>query len=110
MFQCTSTDEPVFIHPSSVLYKCKKEFIIYQDIVETSKLYMKGRRQTVWLRAAPQLPWCIGVMYECVGAGAQQCVCTHVRQLNAMLRGDGLYEVIDRPCCAAVCCLLQVSR
>ncbi|XP_063395987.1 probable ATP-dependent RNA helicase DHX37 [Mytilus trossulus] len=41
-YQCTELDEPVFIHPFSVLYKQKPEFIVYQHIEETSKLYMKG--------------------------------------------------------------------
>lgn len=36
-------DDPVFIHPSSVLFKELPDFVVYQEIVETSKLYMKGR-------------------------------------------------------------------
>ncbi|KAF0872071.1 DHX37 helicase, partial [Crocuta crocuta] len=35
-------DEPVFIHPSSVLFRELPEFVIYQEIVETTKMYMKG--------------------------------------------------------------------
>uniref|UniRef100_A0A4W3H6F4 Activating signal cointegrator 1 complex subunit 3 n=1 Tax=Callorhinchus milii TaxID=7868 RepID=A0A4W3H6F4_CALMI len=35
-------DDPVFIHPSSVLFKQLPEFVVYQEIVETSKMYMKG--------------------------------------------------------------------
>uniref|UniRef100_H3AXC2 DEAH-box helicase 37 n=2 Tax=Latimeria chalumnae TaxID=7897 RepID=H3AXC2_LATCH len=35
-------DDPVFIHPSSVLFKQLPDFIVYQEIVETSKMYMKG--------------------------------------------------------------------
>ncbi|NXT24503.1 DHX37 helicase, partial [Syrrhaptes paradoxus] len=35
-------DDPVFIHPSSVLFKELPEFVVYQEIVETTKLYMKG--------------------------------------------------------------------
>ncbi|XP_078083166.1 putative ATP-dependent RNA helicase DHX37 [Mustelus asterias] len=35
-------DEPVFIHPNSVLFKHLPEFVVYQEIVETSKMYMKG--------------------------------------------------------------------
>ncbi|XP_074640669.1 putative ATP-dependent RNA helicase DHX37 [Tubulanus polymorphus] len=41
-YQCMDLEEPVFIHPSSVLYKKQPQFIVYQEIVETSKLYMKG--------------------------------------------------------------------
>ncbi|XP_035196885.1 probable ATP-dependent RNA helicase DHX37 [Oxyura jamaicensis] len=35
-------DDPVFIHPSSVLFKQLPEFVVYQEIVETTKLYMRG--------------------------------------------------------------------
>ncbi|XP_008947426.1 PREDICTED: probable ATP-dependent RNA helicase DHX37 [Merops nubicus] len=35
-------DDPVFIHPSSVLFKQLPEFVVYQEIIETTKLYMKG--------------------------------------------------------------------
>ncbi|KAL3858338.1 hypothetical protein ACJMK2_012932 [Sinanodonta woodiana] len=41
-YQCPDLEEPVFIHPTSVLYKEKPHFVVYQNIVETSKLYMKG--------------------------------------------------------------------
>ncbi|OXB84980.1 UNVERIFIED_CONTAM: hypothetical protein H355_016102 [Colinus virginianus] len=40
-------DDPVFIHPSSVLFKQLPEFVVYQEIVETTKLYMKGETATV---------------------------------------------------------------
>uniref|UniRef100_A0A3Q0RF39 Activating signal cointegrator 1 complex subunit 3 n=1 Tax=Amphilophus citrinellus TaxID=61819 RepID=A0A3Q0RF39_AMPCI len=35
-------DEPVFIHPNSALFKKLPEFVVYQEIMETSKMYMKG--------------------------------------------------------------------
>uniref|UniRef100_F7F3D3 Activating signal cointegrator 1 complex subunit 3 n=1 Tax=Ornithorhynchus anatinus TaxID=9258 RepID=F7F3D3_ORNAN len=35
-------DDPVFIHPSSVLLKQLPDFVVYQEIVETTKMYMKG--------------------------------------------------------------------
>ncbi|XP_038619238.1 probable ATP-dependent RNA helicase DHX37 [Tachyglossus aculeatus] len=35
-------DDPVFIHPSSVLFKQLPDFVVYQEIVETTKMYMKG--------------------------------------------------------------------
>ncbi|XP_066466100.1 probable ATP-dependent RNA helicase DHX37 [Tiliqua scincoides] len=35
-------DDPVYIHPSSVLFKQLPEFVVYQEIVETTKMYMKG--------------------------------------------------------------------
>ncbi|XP_076125585.1 putative ATP-dependent RNA helicase DHX37 [Alosa pseudoharengus] len=35
-------DEPVFLHPSSTLSKTLPEFVVYQEIMETTKMYMKG--------------------------------------------------------------------
>ncbi|XP_049625154.1 probable ATP-dependent RNA helicase DHX37 [Suncus etruscus] len=35
-------DDPVFIHPSSVLFRELPDFVVYQEIVETTKMYMKG--------------------------------------------------------------------
>uniref|UniRef100_UPI0037E75335 probable ATP-dependent RNA helicase DHX37 n=1 Tax=Semicossyphus pulcher TaxID=241346 RepID=UPI0037E75335 len=35
-------DEPVFVHPSSALFKELPEFVVYQEIMETTKMYMKG--------------------------------------------------------------------
>uniref|UniRef100_A0A3B4B223 Activating signal cointegrator 1 complex subunit 3 n=1 Tax=Periophthalmus magnuspinnatus TaxID=409849 RepID=A0A3B4B223_9GOBI len=34
-------DDPVFIHPTSALFKTLPDFIVYQEIMETSKMYMK---------------------------------------------------------------------
>ena len=47
-------DEPVFIHPSSVLFKELPDFVVYQEIVETTKMYMKGSGAG-W--PLPQPPW-----------------------------------------------------
>uniref|UniRef100_A0AAY4DWG7 RNA helicase n=1 Tax=Denticeps clupeoides TaxID=299321 RepID=A0AAY4DWG7_9TELE len=35
-------DEPVFIHPSSALFKTLPEFVVYQEVTETTKMYMRG--------------------------------------------------------------------
>ncbi|KAM9858095.1 putative ATP-dependent RNA helicase DHX37 [Aulostomus maculatus] len=35
-------DEPVFIHPASALFKSLPEFVVYQEIMETTKMYMRG--------------------------------------------------------------------
>ncbi|XP_012684041.2 probable ATP-dependent RNA helicase DHX37 isoform X2 [Clupea harengus] len=35
-------DEPVFIHPSSNLSKTLPQFVVYQEIMETTKMYMRG--------------------------------------------------------------------
>uniref|UniRef100_A0A3B3WJG0 Activating signal cointegrator 1 complex subunit 3 n=1 Tax=Poecilia mexicana TaxID=48701 RepID=A0A3B3WJG0_9TELE len=35
-------DDPVFIHPNSALFKKLPEFVVYQEIMETSKMYMRG--------------------------------------------------------------------
>lgn len=41
-------DDPVFIHPSSVLFKELPEFVVYQEIMETTKMYMKGSQAGGW--------------------------------------------------------------
>ncbi|XP_053375009.1 probable ATP-dependent RNA helicase DHX37 isoform X2 [Mercenaria mercenaria] len=41
-YQCPNLEDPVFLHPTSVLYRERPEFVVYQHIEETSKLYMKG--------------------------------------------------------------------
>lgn len=43
LLQTPLLDDPVFIHPSSVLFKELPDFVVYQEIVETTKMYMKGR-------------------------------------------------------------------
>lgn len=55
-------DDPVFIHPSSVLFKQLPEFVVYQEIVETTKLYMRGEAAVVHTRSADvvrnaEVPW-----------------------------------------------------
>lgn len=43
---CSQTpllDEPVFIHPTSALFKTLPEFVVYQEIMETTKMYMRGK-------------------------------------------------------------------
>ncbi|XP_070689634.1 probable ATP-dependent RNA helicase DHX37 [Pempheris klunzingeri] len=47
-------DEPVFIHPTSTLFKKLPEFVVYQEIMETTKMYMKGvsAAESEWI---PQL-------------------------------------------------------
>uniref|UniRef100_A0A6Q2YPQ7 RNA helicase n=1 Tax=Esox lucius TaxID=8010 RepID=A0A6Q2YPQ7_ESOLU len=35
-------DEPVYIHPSSALFKTLPPFVVYQEVLETTKMYMKG--------------------------------------------------------------------
>ena len=41
-FQSCSTDRATFIHPESSMFDKFPEYVVYQEIVETSKLYMKG--------------------------------------------------------------------
>ena len=43
-YVCMSLEEPVFIHPSSALFEELPEYVLYQEILETSKLFMKGKR------------------------------------------------------------------
>lgn len=38
------TDDVVFIHPSSILYHNKPpDFVVYQELHRTSKIWMKGK-------------------------------------------------------------------
>ena len=41
-YQSLLLAEPIFIHPSSVLFKELPTYICYVDMIETSKMYMKG--------------------------------------------------------------------
>ncbi|GFO34796.1 pre-mRNA-splicing factor ATP-dependent RNA helicase prp16 [Plakobranchus ocellatus] len=43
-FQCLQLEDLVYIHPESSLYKDTEgvEFVVYQSMVETSRLYMRG--------------------------------------------------------------------
>ncbi|XP_041347782.1 probable ATP-dependent RNA helicase DHX37 [Gigantopelta aegis] len=41
-YQSMDLEEPVYIHPLSVLYREKPEFVVYQHVIETSKMYMRG--------------------------------------------------------------------
>uniref|UniRef100_A0A8C5EK73 Activating signal cointegrator 1 complex subunit 3 n=1 Tax=Gouania willdenowi TaxID=441366 RepID=A0A8C5EK73_GOUWI len=35
-------DDPVFIHPNSALFKTLPDFVVYQEIMENTKMYMRG--------------------------------------------------------------------
>lgn len=35
-------EDPVFTHPNSSLFKQLPDFVVYQEIFETTKMYMKG--------------------------------------------------------------------
>ncbi|XP_048852390.1 probable ATP-dependent RNA helicase DHX37 isoform X2 [Brienomyrus brachyistius] len=35
-------DGPVFIHPNSTLFKKLPQYVVYQEVLETSKMYMRG--------------------------------------------------------------------
>nr|XP_040052182.1 probable ATP-dependent RNA helicase DHX37 [Gasterosteus aculeatus aculeatus]XP_040052183.1 probable ATP-dependent RNA helicase DHX37 [Gasterosteus aculeatus aculeatus] len=41
-YKTTQLDDVVFIHPSSALFRTMPEFIVYQEIIETTKMYMRG--------------------------------------------------------------------
>ncbi|KAK0057271.1 ATP-dependent RNA helicase DHX37 [Biomphalaria pfeifferi] len=42
-FQCMQLEDLVYIHPESVMFKNKDvEFVVYQSMIETSRLYMRG--------------------------------------------------------------------
>lgn len=48
-------DEPVFIHPTSALFKTLPEFVVCQEVMETTKMYMKGKCGTRGLVAVTVL-------------------------------------------------------
>ena len=42
-YNCSATDEPIFIHPASVLAKQKPDLVVFHELVQgKTKLYMKG--------------------------------------------------------------------
>ena len=40
-YQCCSLEDPVYIHPTSSLFTKLPEYVVFHEITETSKLYMK---------------------------------------------------------------------
>ena len=44
-FQCSQLEDPAYLHPESALFgNTEAEFVVYQSMVETSRLYMRGQR------------------------------------------------------------------
>lgn len=41
-YHANNIEEPVFLHQGSVLKKTLPEFVVYQEIYETNKMYMRG--------------------------------------------------------------------
>ncbi|KAJ4445445.1 hypothetical protein ANN_07250 [Periplaneta americana] len=41
-YRCAEMEDPVFMHSASVLRKKSPEWVVYQEVFETSKLYMRG--------------------------------------------------------------------
>eukprot|EP00163_Fabomonas_tropica_P026401 TRINITY_DN4829_c0_g2_i2.p1 TRINITY_DN4829_c0_g2~~TRINITY_DN4829_c0_g2_i2.p1 ORF type:complete len:1239 (-),score=210.12 TRINITY_DN4829_c0_g2_i2:67-3783(-) len=41
-YQGMYTDEPLFLHPTSVLFQTQPEFVVYSEVIETSKAFMRG--------------------------------------------------------------------
>jgi ATP-dependent RNA helicase DHX37/DHR1 len=50
-YQSIILEDPIFIHPSSVLFKDLPEYVCYVEMAETSKMYMKGvcAVESTWL-------------------------------------------------------------
>ena len=44
-YQSVGIEGAVFIHPNSVLAKKQPEYVVYQEIIETAKLYMRGKNR-----------------------------------------------------------------
>ncbi|XP_048505748.1 probable ATP-dependent RNA helicase kurz isoform X2 [Athalia rosae] len=41
-YRCLEMEDPVFMHSSSVLKKTCPEWVVYQEVYETNKIYMRG--------------------------------------------------------------------
>lgn len=43
-YSCLLSTEPIFIHPTSIYFQNSKlpEYVVFQELIETNKLYMKG--------------------------------------------------------------------
>ena len=41
-YQTTVQKQPVSIHPSSALFRCKAAYVVYTELVKTSKCYMRN--------------------------------------------------------------------
>ena len=41
LFQCCLSEDPVYIHPTSSLFTKLPEYIVFHEIIETSKSYMR---------------------------------------------------------------------
>ena len=50
-YQSIILEDPIFIHPSSVLFKELPEYVCYVEMAETTKMYMKGlcAIESTWL-------------------------------------------------------------
>lgn len=48
-YQIPDIESPVFMHSSSVLRKELPQWVVYQEIYETNKAYMRGNFFCLWL-------------------------------------------------------------
>uniref|UniRef100_A0A6Q2YHG6 RNA helicase n=1 Tax=Esox lucius TaxID=8010 RepID=A0A6Q2YHG6_ESOLU len=86
-------DEPVYIHPSSALFKTLPPFVVYQEVLETTKMYMKGVSavEPEWV---PQIltrychfgsPLEVPSPWFCPSTGRIKCHCTSTFCESALL-------------------------
>ncbi|XP_067083676.1 probable ATP-dependent RNA helicase DHX37 [Osmerus mordax] len=76
-------DEPVYIHPSSALFKTLPMFVVYQEVMETTKMYMRGVSavEPEWVpRLLPQYchfgsPLSSPAPWLCEATGRVRCHC-----------------------------------
>lgn len=59
-YKCLISEDPVFIHPSSTLFELLPNYITYNEMVHSSKLYMKGvvEIEPEWLPAFSETLCC----------------------------------------------------
>jgi len=78
----------VFIHPTSALFKKLPEFVVYQEVMETTKMYMRGtrgRRLKVLLRRA-----------LCCGRYTNKTCCDHTTIQRVQSLSPGLPQWCQR--------------
>ena len=76
--QSCSSDDPVYIHPTSALFTKLPDYVVYYEIMETSKLYMKGTCVTKY--------YCICVdritLCNCFCSSSSRFSASHIRNIG----------------------------
>lgn len=49
--------QPVYIHPSSAVFQQQPDWVIYHELVLTTKEYMREVRQQPWMQCVHHFGW-----------------------------------------------------